>query len=468
MVAAAAGVALASFAAGLLVTAASSRFESAGPVLMVGVPLAAGVTLWALDRPLVAVALWVVSLPAGLIELGPLQVVQVVALGTAGLLTLHRLASGSAPLPWPPTVTWAAVLVVLAFAATPSAPDTALAYRTVVSLAIGLCLALATVAACRGLGDLRRLVHLLMAVGAVMCATSLSSASELRASYGGGVVQNRAVGLFRQPNELGTFSAVLLMVSLGVVLGARSRRERLGAAATVLISLAALGLTLSRGAWIGTVLAGLVLIAVLPQARRGLLLAGVPIVLAAAAFGVFRPSSPQVDVVSARLGTIVDPAANPYDDRPAIYREAFRQIRLDPLTGQGPGNFPRVAVRSASASQNVRPYHAHNVLLTVAAELGLPAAALVVGLAASVALRMARARRVLSGPDAALVLGIGAGMFAFVGQGLVDFTMRNPTIFLFVWFGYGLVLVCVREIDSAVAAVSRGRLPAGPRVSAGA
>ncbi|MDQ1696163.1 MAG: hypothetical protein QOJ03_1516, partial [Frankiaceae bacterium] len=151
------------------------------------------------------------------------------------------------------------------------------------------------------------------------------------------------------------------------------------------------------------------------------------------------------------------PAANPYDDRPAIYREAVHIIETHPLLGVGPENFVVAATKSASDTQTVAPLHAHNFLLTVAAEMGLPAALLLVGMTLSVGRRIRRAALLSSRSERALTVGFGAALVVLVGQGLVDFTMRNPTIFMFVWAMLGMTLVAVRAVDRADGAPAASR-----------
>jgi hypothetical protein len=56
------------------------------------------------------------------------------------------------------------------------------------------------------------------------------------------VVENRAQGVFAQPNDFGTFTRVILLLAIGMSLAARTRTARLAAA---------LALSLSRGFLIG-------------------------------------------------------------------------------------------------------------------------------------------------------------------------------------------------------------------------
>ena len=151
------------------------------------------------------------------------------------------------------------------------------------------------------------------------------------------------------------------------------------------------------------------------------------------------------------MQSITTPAANPYDDRPAIYREAVHVIETHALLGVGPENFVVAATKATSDTQTVAPLHAHNFLLTVAAEIGVPAALLLIGLTLSVGWRIKSARRLPDLSDRALAVGLGAALVVLVGQGLVDFTLRNPVVFTFVWSVLGMTLVAVRAVDEVSA-----------------
>jgi O-antigen ligase len=254
------------------------------------------------------------------------------------------------------------------------------------------------------------------------------------------------------PNELGAFCAIGALVAAGLALGGRSRAGRFLAGAAMLVLLAGLTLSFARGAWIGLALGLVYLLWALPRARRAAVVIGVPLVVAAALAGSFSTAGQtQIQVVGERVGAIT--TTSPYDNRREIWREAEREIREDPWTGKGPGNFPVSSVRAASAVSTVYAEHAHNLALTWGAESGLPALVLIGGLVVALgaaANRAARAAKSLGDArDRALVAGIVAALVAVLGQGLVDYTLRNAIIFLAVWALVGALLTARRELVSA-------------------
>src|SRR5206468_10712089 len=95
-------------------------------------------------------------------------------------------------------------------------------------------------------------------------------------------------------------------------------------------------------------LATALMLGLLPQARRAALSVGLSaLVVAALAFAILLPSgAPEVQVVGQRLGAFSAPfSSNPYDARPAIWRQALRESQAHPWTGVGPDNFLEASSR---------------------------------------------------------------------------------------------------------------------------
>jgi putative inorganic carbon (hco3(-)) transporter len=442
-----AGLAAAGFGLGVALAALGVRH---GPWAPLAVAVLLAVAVGGLARPLWAVALIPAAIPVGAVEVGPLgvSVMQVAVLGCAALVVLARVGAGQSPLPWPRAMWWAAALVGLAVLETPLAIDPDAALGQVAQLVTGVLATLTVVAAARRMRDVRWLVGALVLVGTVVCLLALPGAGQLRPRYGGAVVDNRAQGLFTEPNQLGSFSALLLFLGCALWLGGRAGPVRAAAGLAALVAVGALALSLSRGSWLGAATGSVALLALLPVARRRLLLL-VPVAVAAVlALVVLRPQVPQLAVVGERLGTLSNPTASPWDERPGIYREAWREIQDRPLTGFGPGGFPVASSTPESQVRTVGAFHAHSVPLTVAAEAGIPAVVLLVGFTLSVgvvALRtVRRLRQQGSTRDAALVACLAAALMMVVGQGMVDFTLRNPIIAMLVWSVAGLLLAADR------------------------
>lgn len=416
----------------------------AGPLAMMLLPAVVATLAAVFYRPAWAVTVVMLSLPAGLvvvpkIPLG-LQVIQVAALTVSAVVVLARLVAGRLPVLWHRVLAWTLALLAWAFIATGSATDHAMALKQDANLVIGVLLAFVTVTVLRTSRQTHLAAGALLVGATLITVPSLRNAGQLRASFGGAVVADRLQGSFAQPNELGAFTMVVALVGCGLMLAARTARERLLVAAGLVPAVLALALSLSRGAWIGTSFGALAMFALLPAARRAVVLVGIPLLLAGGILASAAPQNTQIQVVGERLATVQHPQSSPYDQRPRIWAEGRREVRLDPWTGQGPGNFPIVSTRSSSGAQTVRAQHAHSALLTVAAEMGLPAAAFLVALTLAASWAVRDALRVLTPRPAAVLVGLAAACVGITGQGLIDYTYRNPVLFIVDWALLGLLL----------------------------
>jgi putative inorganic carbon (hco3(-)) transporter len=164
-----------------------------------------------------------------------------------------------------------------------------------------------------------------------------------------------------------TYSGLLMLV---IVAGAARlmfrRSDRIWTALVMPALLVALGLTLTRGAWVGAFL-GLGVLFALRDFRT---LAVLPVV--AAIFVALAPAA-----VTDRMYSMFDLNDPSNRDRVAMARSGARMIQDHPLTGVGPNMVPRVyeQYRDPLAVNPTTP-HLHNVPLQIAAERGLPALAI--------------------------------------------------------------------------------------------
>lgn len=390
-----------------------------------------------------------------------LQSVEVAVLAVAGLVVMQRLAAGRSPLRWSPALWWALALLAWTLVALPSGIDQELGVKHTTSLAGGLILACVILGSCASMRDVRWILGALVLVAGGIATHAVLTVGTLRAYQGGSLVSGRIEGVFAQPNELGGFCAMTLLVAAGLAFGARTQRGRVLASVAWLALLGGLTLSLSRGSWIGAVAGTVFLVIVLPAARRTALLLGVPIVLLAALLGAFGVENTQLRVVGERAQSIS--TLSRYDERGAIWREARRQIVDDPVTGQGPGSFPVASRRFTSVSSQVSATHAHDLLLTFAAEAGLPAVFFLlafVGALVGAGRRAARRARAADDfRDRAVVAGVSAALIAFLTQGIFDYTLRTTVLSLTVWSLVGALLACRRHAGSRF--VSGGERTAG-------
>lgn len=439
-------IAAASWAVGMGLAAGASLFGEAAPAILLASVLAPLTVLAVLSDPRIGVAVVFATFPFGSIGvptgLLTLQTVEAAVLLVAALIVIRRIGAEQSLLPWSPALGWTLALIVWTFIALASAIDEELALKQIAALAGGVIAATVVIAACRRMSDIRWVLNVFVGIATVIAVTALTSGSDFRAVQGGAAVQGRLEGAFDQPNQLGIFCAIAAAVGAGMVLGAKTVRGRLAAGGATAILLAGLMLSFSRGSWIGTGIALAYLLVALREARRLLLLLGVPLLILAVAAGGFAPNAPQIQIIGQRVQSFT--TLSPYDSRPQIWAEARREIADDPWTGQGPGGFPVASVRAGSESTTAFAEHAHNLLLTWAAESGLPAALMIVAFGVSLAIvgrrTMKRLARAEETRDRAMVAGVAAGLIAIAGQGIVDYTLRNAVIFFTFWSLVGVLL----------------------------
>ena len=448
-----AGLALASLGLGFVLARLAVPFGQASPLVLLGLVVLPLTALAIIIDPRIGVAAVFLTFPMGSVAIptgfASLEIVNVAVVGVALLVALRRLGSGVAPLPWHPALWWALALIVWTIVALPSALDQELAVKEIVPLVAGVAFACVVVSACKDMDDVRKVIGAFVGIAVVIAAGAFAGGGQFEASFGGARVAGRAANSFDHSNQLGCLSALAALSAIGLVMGARTRRGRILAAASLPVLIGGQLLSLSRGAWIGTVVAVAFLVITIPRARRALIAASIPLLLAAILVGAFNAQNPQVQVIGERFSSIT--VLSPYDDRSEIWQEAAREIVADPLTGHGPGSFPVASARAASEASTVFAYHAHNILLTWAAENGLPAALLMVAFGIALAGTVRRTnRRFLSRrltPEQAVVGGVAAALVALVVQGVIDYTLRNSVIFFALWALIGVLLAADRVAE---------------------
>lgn len=181
----------------------------------------------------------------------------------------------------------------------------------------------------------------------------------------------QALGETVNPNVLGGALVVPTLLALALAIGPRWTRLpwRLGWAMLALAFAAELLATQCRGAWLGT-LAGVWLLCILRWPRAGWLLWPAAI-LGLASVIAAGGASLAFDALGSRPETLR--AGSGLADRLAIWHAAISALQQQPFTGIGLGLFgPWVNQHGLLAADALWQPHAHNLLLQVAADLGLP------------------------------------------------------------------------------------------------
>lgn len=188
----------------------------------------------------------------------------------------------------------------------------------------------------------------------------------------------RPVSVFGNPNFLSDFLIIILPLTLSRWFMSRAKPPKIFLGIYILLQVALLLLTNSRGAWIG-IAVGLVIWGILIVSRNGRL---TPTSLqqwwqrqAAAMRMVLVISVILVVVALVGLGAYFvksfnDPGRSA-DTRTEIYVAAIQLFAEKPLTGQGLFTFGRGVVRLPGINPDKPHSHAHDLPLHIAAELGI-------------------------------------------------------------------------------------------------
>ena len=283
----------------------------------------------------------------------------------------------------------------------------------------------------------------------------------------GGILM-RAHGTFGQPNPYGGYLALILPIALAIALSApRGNIRLLGWGASIALAVG-IALSLSRGAWLGT-LAALSVVWLLDSQRnrlRAIALAygGMTGTLVVLVFG-FVPEAlltRVTDLFTYGSRLVQELRAGPNPDNWAILERVsqwyagWQMFAENPFLGVGIGNYPKAYATYALPGWPTGVGHAHNYYLNLAAEGGLltlTAFLLFLGLVWRLATH--NWRQTSDAWDRLLALGLMGSLAAFCAHSLVDS--------LFV-HSIGILLGVLLGILSALAVVNaRDESPSSPQ-----
>lgn len=262
---------------------------------------------------------------------------------------------------------------------------------------------------------------------AAVAGSAAAGAGALYSVYTGAA---RASGPMSDPNDLAFVLVVALPLLAAVLPDRPSTRDKLLVAAAAALLVAGAAATFSRGGALALAAAAGWL--VLRRALSLRVLAAAVAAVAAAGAAAVLLAGPLL-ARSLREKSFI--ASTNVDTRELRWRAAARMLGENPVLGVGPGGFrSEYVAASHNAELAEQTPVAHNMFLEVAAELGLPALVLFLGL---VAAAMLAAEGVLrSGRDRGTAVAVQASLVAV----LVAATFLSEQYYLPLWL---LVAVAV-------------------------
>ena len=421
---------------------------------VVAVVLMLTVAVLALVRnPAIALGLPLVAAPVGLLAVPGVAGLQVVHLATltAVVIVYAGALAGKVPFDPPLALGWGLVFVAALFASSMVSSHPMASLSVSVNHLLGVSLAIAAAVVVRGsAGSLVWLLRGWSVAAVVMIAPALPSAAAATDRFGGSLVEGRVQGVFDQPNDFGEFGMLGAVASAALLAAAVTRLDRWMGAFGLVVGLAGVAVSFSRGTWLG--LAGGLLVAALlsKQLRHWILLTGAAVagvVVAGSVAGI----APFPALLSRFLG-LAEGASNPEDDRAVVYAHALTEFQQHPWFGIGPGGF-EVSTYDPGSELILRTYiHAHNILLAIAVEVGIFGVLAMLALTVTLGVSALHARSLLlAGRDerAVTILAIlSAGLVAMAFHGLIDVVYTNPLLIPLIWLLGGIVAgLAARAVD---------------------
>ncbi len=272
-----------------------------------------------------------------------------------------------------------------------------------------------------------------------------------------GVVGGRSEGAgskflgLGHPNFLGAFLIMSMPMWFFAVDHLKRWYHKLFADLAILIGFLGLLFTYSRSAWIG-VMAGIGMLGISDhRALKRIVLFIVLFALVAQGMSLVYTERGVVELISLRFEQL---NRSNYSARPAIFRSALEVIGSNPITGVGAGAFLWHADNSMVAGVLTQ---AHNLLLTIAAENGIPAVLFFIAFLVAIFRMALRNLRALARHPGFgfLAQGAYAGFFAILAQTLFVHLFHHRNV------GYALyaLLAIIVSLDRMV---REGQLPVQP------
>lgn len=412
-----------------LIVVAPLPFGSVGPEGRLALELLALAltALWAVAATRIELALPPRAASVALVGLLAIAACQIVPLGTGAVSALSPRASslrhGLDPIP-DPTLSMA--------------PDaTASALRTGAAL-VGIVFVTTSVVAARGASRLALAALVAAAFQGLYGLLVLASGHDRIWNVPKTAYLDSATGTFVNRNHFAGFLAATLPLGIGLVIASARRVRRrttskqgviaalgpdgsralllgllaLTGAAGLLLSFSRAGTALGLAAIAGTVGLGL-------RARPIHRATAIAIVVAIAAVPLLDLGADRLAARYATSGADFRASGSRWD----VAADTLRMIGAFPLSGCGFGAFTWAFPAFSSPEVRLHYTHAHNDLLQLGAEGGLPALALLALALAAVARALIRAMR---GGQDPLVTGAAFGLGALLFHGLVDFNFHIP------------------------------------------
>lgn len=280
----------------------------------------------------------------------------------------------------------------------------------------------------------------------------------------GGRTLVRAVGTLGHPNYLGNFLLYTTPLTASVAIAYQGIARRFCVAATA-ISVAAIAFSGTRGAWLGLIAGGAILIGVELLTRRGKVFAGprsqfirrAVIGISILSVSVWLVASTGVSrniVARARLlVSETDKGAG----RTLLWRDSLKMVSASPLVGCGPDAFRRAflsykSYELARFAPDINNESSHNSYIDSAVSFGLPGAILLVAIIAATFSLLWSARRRTSDRRLRLIItGLFSSFAAVAIHNIFIFDQISTGLYFFSFVAFASLISRVAAAEDTKA-----------------
>lgn len=249
-------------------------------------------------------------------------------------------------------------------------------------------------------------------------------------------LKTRAFSTLQNPNLLAAFLLMVMSLAGGIFFSTSRLRFRLPLLGVGAVALLCLLFTYSRGAWVSLIVVA-VICGVL-FSRRLLWVLGPALLL----IGFFAREE-----VLSRITSIFNPTDTSATLRMALWESTWGMISDHPLTGVGWGAYQFVYPQYDFFIQNPETiiFHAHNLYLNIAAELGLPGIAFfLLALVMHLVIAFQVLHRTKKVERRGVMMGLIAIIIGVLVNGMTDYALFNIEISMIFWLFAALICVFSR------------------------
>ena len=266
------------------------------------------------------------------------------------------------------------------------------------------------------------------------------------------MIEQRLTGTFKMPNDLGAYLALSLPFVIGYFVTSwwRDTKQKrpiwriLLLGAVVVVMSANLVLTLTRAAWVSTIIAigclGVYFIVIALRKIESVyglwkrILFGSTLIIVLLSLSLFFV--PQH--IKARFQTMIEHPVGFMGERPQWWQTALALTRKYPLTGIGLGRFRYEYQNSGPTEQYNIPYHAHNIYLHIAVEHGIPSLMVFLWMVAIICQQVYGIRQANNFWGIGTFIGASGFLISALIYGLADNILHQRTVLLF-YFIIGII-----------------------------